>query len=72
MWYCKECDEKFEEPGTWNAKNKKFLCANCASQLSEQAVEHRVQATGLWICSNCYRKNSLVVHNCDACGIARN
>lgn len=42
MWHCKTCNEKFYEPGTWNANTKKFLCANCLSPLSDEAVEQRL------------------------------
>lgn len=45
MWYCKQCNENHNEPGTWNANTKKFLCANCLSPLSEQAVEQNIHPT---------------------------
>ena len=36
MWYCEKCNEKFVEPGNWNANTKRFLCINCLSPLVEQ------------------------------------
>lgn len=39
MWHCKTCNENFDEPGTWNANTKKFLCPNCLSPLSHESAE---------------------------------